>query len=109
MSGFEAVTDGIRGYGDTAAEVAGHIAGAGAFDLAANITALTPVFGAVGADFLAMFGIAQASHAKSVGELANHYGATALAAHVSAAGYDGVDQSIVSGLGQAGSGMEARA
>lgn len=102
MTAVNAELAGIRNYGDSAAEVSSRIAGAGAIDLAANIAALTPVFGAIGADFLAMFGVAQANHAKSVLQLAEHYGATAVAAHATAGEYEGIDDAIVANLGSAG-------
>ena len=98
MSELHADPAAIRNYGTTAGEVAGKIAGAGAFDLAANMTALTPVFGAIGADFLATFGVAQTNHMKSVAALASHYAGTAAAAHAAAAGYESSDRDTASGL-----------
>ena len=85
MSALTAVPDDIDAYGQSAALAATHIAAAGGADLAAHLAALAPVFGPIGADFLAKFGAVQAEHALSVGHLAAHYAATAAAAHACAA------------------------
>lgn len=99
MSVLHAELDGIRSYGNTAAEVAARIAGAAGFDLAENVAALTPVFGAVGAEFLAAFAVAQANHAQSVAALAGNFTATAAAAHATAAGYEVVDRTTAGTVG----------
>lgn len=91
MSEIHAVPAGIREFGDTNAEVAGQLSSAGGFDLAANTAAAAPVFGAIGADFLAVFALAQANHAKSIADLAAGYAAASAAAHASADGYVGTD------------------
>lgn len=102
MSGTTADLDGLHEYGNTAAAVAERILGAGSFDLAANIAALTPVFGAIGADFLAAYAVAQANHAKSVAELGGHFVATAVSSRATAAGYRSVDESAAAAVHAAG-------
>ncbi len=94
--------DAIRRYGELATEVATKITAAGSIDLGANLAAMGPAFGAVGTDFLAVFAMAQANHAKAVSELAGHYVVTAAAATASAAGYEGVDAARAAELGKAG-------
>lgn len=91
MSEIFVVTDGIRSYGAAAAQAAEHITGAAAVDLGANLAALAPVLGPIGADFLASFSIAQGTHARSVAALASHYAQTASAAYAAAETYDCVD------------------
>ncbi|NLU81282.1 type VII secretion target [Rhodococcus sp. HNM0569] len=105
MSDVSVVTDGIRAYGATTAQAAEQVAAAGAFDLAANIAALTPVLGPIGADFLAAFAHAQGTHAEAVASLANFYTQTALAANASADGYDDTDAGTGSALGGLGPDM----
>jgi hypothetical protein len=81
----------IRGYGQTAGTVGTAIASAGALDLGAHLAALSPVFGAIGTEFLGAFGAAHITHTVSIGELASHFDATALAAEAAAAGYESTD------------------
>ena len=99
------VTDGIRKYGATAAQAAEQISSAAALDLGANLAALAPVFGPIGADFLASFAAAQANHATSVAELATHYAQTAIAADATAQSYDSVDGANGAALGSVGDGL----
>ncbi|KAA0023484.1 type VII secretion target [Antrihabitans cavernicola] len=108
MSEVHAVPDGIRSYGHTSGEVASRIFNEGVYDLQANITTLTPVFGAIGIDFLSAFGAAQTNHSKAVLELAGHYAATATAANDTAASYEGTDNRSAAALGAVGNGIEAR-
>lgn len=107
MSELFVVTDGIREYGNTAAQAAEQVGSAGAIDLAANLAALAPVLGPIGADFLASFANAQTIHAKQVAALAHHYGQTAAAAHATAESYDSTDGATSSALGTVGQGIDA--
>lgn len=91
--------DGIRSYGNTSAEVASRIFNEGVYDLQGNVATLTPVFGAIGIDFLSAFGAAQTSHSKAVLELAAHYATTATAAHDTAAAYETTDGASAAALG----------
>ncbi|MDV7242733.1 MULTISPECIES: type VII secretion target [Rhodococcus] len=102
MSDVFVVTDGIRRYGATAAQAAEQISSAAAIDLAADLAALAPVFGPIGADFLASFAVAQGNHAKSVAELASHYAHTAVASGATADSYDSVDDANGGALGDIG-------
>lgn len=88
MSDLVANASAIRGYGAAAAQMATGVATAGAFDQAATMAAVTPVFGLIGQDFLFAFAGAQANHASSVFELANVHAATAMAAFQGAAEYE---------------------
>ncbi|QSE88380.1 ESX-1 secretion-associated protein [Rhodococcus pseudokoreensis] len=107
MSEVFVVTDGIRKYGATAAQAAEQISSAAALDLGTNLAALAPVFGPIGADFLASFAAAQANHAASVAELATHYAQTAIAADATAQSYDSVDGANGAALGAVGDGLGA--
>jgi hypothetical protein len=102
LSDVFAVPDGIRNYGTTAAQAAEQVGSAAALDLGTNLAALAPVFGPIGADFLASFAAAQANHAASVAELAHHYAQTAIAAHATAESYDSVDGATGDALGAVG-------
>ncbi|NMN93623.1 type VII secretion target [Antrihabitans stalactiti] len=95
---------GIQQFGDSAAKAAAQVATAGAYDLAANVAALTPALGLIGADFLAAFAQAQTNHAQSVAELATHFSSTAVAAYETAANYQGTDDATTAALNSAAQG-----
>ncbi|QCQ90900.1 type VII secretion target [Rhodococcus sp. SGAir0479] len=102
MNGFSAVPDEIRAYGDVASGAAAHIAATEGADIAANAAALAPVFGVIGADFLATYATTQATHAASVAALANVFAGTGTVAHAIAAAYEHADQTTGTVLGAAG-------
>jgi hypothetical protein len=60
----------VTALGATHKGVAAQIAAAGNFDAAGNVEAMTPVFGIIGADYLAMFALAQILHAQDINDLA---------------------------------------
>lgn len=101
MNGFSAVPDDIRGYGDIAAGAAAHIAATEGADVAANVAALAPVFGVIGADFLATYATTQATHAGSVAALSSVFAGTGAVAHAIAAAYEGSDHATAAVLGSA--------
>ena len=107
MNDVHVQPDGIRQYGTTSGEVASRIFNEGVYDLQGNIATLTPVFGAIGVDFLSAFGAAQTGHSKAVLELAAHYAATATAAHETAASYESTDGTSAAALNTIGNGIEA--
>ncbi|ONM50285.1 type VII secretion target [Nocardia donostiensis] len=100
MSDLSVETDALRAFGTTNAGIAGEIAGAGNFDAAANIAALTPVFGLIGADYLAMFAAAQVLQAKDINDLSAKYHELSRAAFSSAVNYDVGDMSNAAALGK---------
>ncbi|MFD9668127.1 hypothetical protein ACFWAY_42125 [Rhodococcus sp. NPDC059968] len=67
------------------------------------------MFGLIGADFLVSFATAQASHARSVAELASHYPQTTIAAHTTADSYDSVDSANGAALGAVRDGIGGHA
>ncbi|WP_459545885.1 hypothetical protein [Nocardia sp. X0981] len=77
--------DVFRQYGSVNATQAAAVATAGAVDQAATVAAAAPVFGPIGADFLAVFAMAQANHIRAVTQLAQVHAATAATAGVAAA------------------------
>ncbi|WP_068272037.1 type VII secretion target [Aldersonia kunmingensis] len=91
MSSVEVVPAGIRAYADTNQAIAAQLASAAGFDAAENVAAATPVFGLIGADFLAMFALAQANHAQTVGKLSATFNASSTAAQTNAASYENTD------------------
>ncbi|MCX5045296.1 type VII secretion target [Aldersonia sp. NBC_00410] len=105
MSSIEVVPAGIRAFADTSAAVSTQLASAGGFDLAENLAAATPVFGLIGADFLAMFALAQAKHATAVGDLSSAYGTSSATAHATATSYERSDDRHTASLGGVASGM----
>jgi hypothetical protein len=105
LDGFSAAPDEIRAYGNVTAAAAAHIAATEGLDVATNVAALTPVFGVIGADFLATYAATQATHAGSVAALANVYAGTGSVAHAIAAAYDAADQATGAVVGAARSAM----
>lgn len=96
------VPDGIRAFGNTNLSAAEHVAGAGAMDLQANITSLSPAMGLIGGEFLAAFVAAQSEHTRTVGQLSWTYASNGVAAHESATEYEVTDASTAAALAQAG-------
>ena len=101
MNGFSAAPDGIRAYGDIAAGAAAHIAATEGLDAVAELAALTPVFGLIGADFLATYAATRSTHAGAVAALAQVYAGTGTVAHAIATAYDTTDQNTGTVLGAA--------
>lgn len=95
-------TEAVRAFAATHEGVAGQIAAAGNMDAVSHVAAMTPVFGVIGADYLAMFAAAQVLHCKDVNELSdkcNHLGQSAFG---SAAIFDDTDSAWQATLGSLG-------
>ncbi|MBF6351426.1 MULTISPECIES: type VII secretion target [Nocardia] len=84
MNDIRIVPDAFRQYGSVNATQAVTVTTAGAVDQAATIAAAAPVFGPIGADFLAVFAAAQANHVHAVGQLAGVHAAAAATAGIAA-------------------------
>lgn len=91
MDQVTAETDAIRAYGAASAAIGDVITAASGLNLAANVTAMVPVFGLIGQDFLASFGLAQFNNAVSSATLAAVHQGTALSSFAAASNYEGVD------------------
>ncbi|MGK8488381.1 type VII secretion target [Nocardia asiatica] len=98
MSEFLVVPDVFRQYGVLNATQATAVATAGAVDQAATVAAAVPVFGPIGADFLAVFAAAQANHMQAVAKLAEVHAATAISAGVAASAVEGTDAASAAGF-----------
>jgi TPP-dependent pyruvate/acetoin dehydrogenase alpha subunit len=94
----EVSTEALRAYGQAAQEISGRLVAAGAFDQAEHVAALVPVFGVIGQDFLAAFGVAQAQHAAAYTDVAATFGGRARHAHTSADAYEGSDHTHAAAL-----------
>jgi hypothetical protein len=105
MSNLSVVTEALRAFGITNAGIGTEIAAAGNIDAVANIAALTPVFGLIGADYLAMFAAAQVLQARDINDLSAKYQKLSDAAFASAFNYDGTDDGTAGTLGAAGGGL----
>ncbi|MFD6353579.1 type VII secretion target [Nocardia tengchongensis] len=91
MSHLVATPDAIRAYGEASATMATAVASAAAVDQVATVTALVPVFGLIGQDFLLSYAGAQGNHLSSVAELAAVHAGTAVTAYEAAASYQATD------------------
>ena len=99
------VPDGIRAFGTANLRAAEHVAQAGAFDLRANISALSPALGPIGGEFLAVFAAAQSEHTRAVAQLSLAYASNGVAAHEAATGYETADNGTMSALSHAAGGL----
>ncbi|MFF0488152.1 type VII secretion target [Nocardia sp. NPDC004068] len=98
MSDLSAETDAIRSFAATHEGVAADIAGAADMDTVKNVAAMTPVFGMIGADYLAMFAAAQVLHAKDVNDLSAKVDHLGRAAFGTAAFFDETDGTSAAGI-----------
>ncbi|MFE7742381.1 type VII secretion target [Nocardia sp. NPDC057455] len=99
MSDLSVETEAVRAFAATNAGIAGDLAGAGNFDAVKNVSALVPVFGLIGADYLAMFAAAQVLQAKDINDLSAKYAKLSDSAFNAATAYDAVDWSNAGALG----------
>ncbi|MGQ4615083.1 type VII secretion target [Nocardia sp. R7R-8] len=99
MNDLSVETDAVRAFAATNAGIADDLAGASRFDAMKNVSALVPVFGLIGADYLAMFAAAQLLQAKDINDLSAKYAKLSEAAFSAAAAYDAVDWSNAGALG----------
>ncbi len=100
-----AETNAVRAFGTAHQGIATEIAGAANMDTATHVAAMTPVFGLIGADYLAMFAAAQVLHCTDVNQLSakcNHLGESAFG---TAALIDDSDSAASGILGAIGNGI----
>lgn len=109
MSGFAARTDGIRSYAATAGSMSEQVAQAGGMNVAESLATLGPVFGLIGADFLAAFGAVLGTHVASIGGLAAVLAGTADNAAAIAGAYDAAEESNAASLRSVGAGLGVHA
>lgn len=99
--GVRVVPDGVRAFGSTSLRAAEEVASAGAMDLQANVSSLSPAMGLIGADFVAAFAVTQGAHTRTVAQLAYVYASGGAAAHDAATRYEALDAAVAAGLGGA--------
>ncbi|MEV0060576.1 type VII secretion target [Nocardia sp. NPDC050718] len=105
MTDLSVDTDAVAAFATTNATVAGDIAAAGITDAAGNVAAMTPVFGLIGADYLAMFAAAQALQAKDINDLSAKFSKLSDAAFKSSVTYNTEDVSLAVDLARQSAGM----
>ncbi|MEV6066379.1 type VII secretion target [Nocardia sp. NPDC052001] len=103
MADLSVDTDAVRGFATAQHGVAADIAATGGIDTASHVAAMTPVFGLIGADFLASFAVAELLHDRDINALSQRFAHIGQTAFGSAATYDATDDSFASGLGSAAS------
>ncbi|WP_024805522.1 type VII secretion target [Nocardia sp. BMG51109] len=99
---LSAETDAVRAFATTQEGVAGQIAAAGDMDAVGHVAAMTPVFGLIGADYLAMFAAAQVLHCKDINDLSAKCDHLGRAAFGTAAVFDDTDSAFQGALGSLG-------
>ncbi len=103
MTEFSAVTDGIRGYAATAADMSAQVRTAAAGAAATGPGLLVPVFGLIGGDFLAAYSAAHGAHTAALSDLAGTLESLGGAATATATAYDEAERGVASGLVASGS------
>lgn len=93
-----AVNSAIGAFGAANAGIATTVATAGSVNASANMAALNPALGLIGQDFIAAFGVAQASYVTSVTELATLYSGIAASSAATVAAYGTTEVANVAGL-----------
>lgn len=96
---FTADLAALRSFATIQQGVAGDIAAQGGLDTTAHVTGLTPVFGVIGADFLAAFAVAELLHDRDIGALSAAFANLAHAATTSANTLQRNDIDYADGLG----------
>ena len=91
-------TDPLRVFAATHEGVAAQISGAGNMDTASHVAAMTPVFGIIGADYLAMFAAAQVLHCQDINDLSQKVNDISGAAFNTAATFDSGDSEFSGAL-----------
>lgn len=99
MADLSVDTAAVRTFAATQDGVAADIAATGGIDTVTHVAAMTPVFGLIGADFLASFAVAELLHDKDINSLSGRFAHLGQAAFGSAATYDSTDESFAGGLG----------
>ncbi|WP_028476680.1 type VII secretion target [Nocardia sp. CNY236] len=99
MSDLSVETEAVRDFGATNAGIATDLAVAGNLDAVQSVSALVPVFGLIGADYLAMFAAAQVLQAKDINDLSTKFAGLSNSAFNAAAAYDAVDAFNAGALG----------
>ncbi|MEV6768970.1 type VII secretion target [Nocardia sp. NPDC051030] len=102
MADLSVETDAVRSFAATQDGVATDIAAAGGLDTVSHVAAMTPVFGLIGADFLASFAVAELLHDKDINALSGRFAHLGQAAFGSAAGYEATDGDFAGGLNRIG-------
>ncbi|MFC6012453.1 type VII secretion target [Nocardia lasii] len=91
MTDLSVQTDGVAAFAATNAAVASQVASGAITDAAGNVAAMTPVFGLIGADYLAMFAAAQALQAKDINDLSARFSSLSDAAFKSSVTFETTD------------------
>ena len=95
---FSVETEAVRAFAATHKGVAAQISGVGNMDTVGHVAAMTPVFGLIGADYLAMFAAAQVLHCQDINDLSGKVDKIGQAAFGTAATFDDTDSSFSTAL-----------
>ncbi|MFI1912518.1 type VII secretion target [Nocardia sp. NPDC020380] len=98
MADLSVDTAAVRTFATTQDGVATDIAATGNLDTVSHVAAMTPVFGLVGADFLASFAVAELLHDRDINALSARFAELGQAAFGSAGTYESTDAGFAGGL-----------
>ncbi|MFC4373594.1 type VII secretion target [Nocardia halotolerans] len=105
MNNLSVQTEAVAAFAATNGAVAGEVAAAGNFDAVANVSAMTPVFGLIGADYLAMFAAAQALQAKDINDLSARFSSLSDAAFRTSVTFESTDLDNAADLARQAAGL----
>ncbi|MFE5285636.1 type VII secretion target [Nocardia sp. NPDC056611] len=99
MADLSVDTGAVRAFAAAQEGVAADIGAQGGLDTVAHVAALTPVFGLIGADFLAGYAVAELLHDRDINALSGRFAELGQAACGSAATYESADADVAGWLG----------
>ncbi|MFB7875060.1 MULTISPECIES: type VII secretion target [unclassified Nocardia] len=105
MTDLSVETDAVTAFAATNSVVAANVASAGITDAAGNVAAMTPVFGLIGADYLAMFAVAQTLQAKDINDLSAKFSSLSDAAFKTSVTFETEDLSRAADLARQTAGI----
>ncbi|MFE9783777.1 type VII secretion target [Nocardia salmonicida] len=105
MTDLSVQTGEVAAFAATNGGVAAQVAAAGNIDLVASVSAATPVFGLIGADYLAMFAAAQALQAKDINDLSAKFSSLSDAAFKSSVTFETTDIDNAADLARQAAGL----
>lgn len=101
MADLSVDTGAVRAFAAAQDGISTDIAAQGGLDTVTHVAAMTPVFGLIGADFLASYAVAELLHGRDINALSGRFAELGQAAFGAAATYESTDADFAGGLGAA--------
>ncbi|GGK39642.1 type VII secretion target [Nocardia camponoti] len=95
----------VAAFAATNAGVAADLSSRAGFDVAASVSAATPTFGLIGADYLAMFAAAQILQAKDINDVAGKFSSLSDASFKTSVAFETTDLSNAADIARQAAGI----